>query len=310
MINDIKISIVLSSYNGDKYIYDQLESLRLQTRQPDEVIIGDDCSSDSTCSIIESYIKRNKLERWIFIKNKINKGWRRNFVELINKAKGDLIFPCDQDDVWEKNKLLIMSDIMINNPNINLLVSYVTEFFTNEQKRIYPLRQINHLKKIPLTKRFMNVRFPGCAYCIRSDFAQICNYYWTDKIPHDALYWRMAMFDESLYKIGIPLIKQRKHSDSAFAIEAQKSHSLKKKLSEIEYTSQVIDGINYMLEDRGRKSLRKEKILYSAKRWNLLREKLYKSKNPFYLIFLLFYLSYYQTVKRYFLDVFLVFFYK
>ena len=60
------ISLVLATYNGEKYIIDQLESIINQSLQPDEVIIRDDCSTDATQSIIFDFIERNKL-KWKFV---------------------------------------------------------------------------------------------------------------------------------------------------------------------------------------------------------------------------------------------------
>ena len=95
----MKTSVVISTYNGEKYIIEQLDSLRKQSRPADEVIIADDCSSDHTVDIVKQYINQNKLNSWQVIVNDHNKGWRRNFMETMWNATGDLIFPCDQDDI-------------------------------------------------------------------------------------------------------------------------------------------------------------------------------------------------------------------
>ena len=65
------VSVVMSSYNGEKYIREQLESLLMQTRKIDEVIIADDCSSDNTVAIVEDFIRKNNLKsNWRIIINK------------------------------------------------------------------------------------------------------------------------------------------------------------------------------------------------------------------------------------------------
>ena len=119
----MKISIVMTTYNGEKYLIEQLDSLRDQTRKPDEVIICDDGSSDSTNRYIDKYIEENSLENWKHIINEENKGWKKNFIDGIKMSTGDLIFTCDQDDVWYKYKLELMEEIMAQKPEISLLYS-------------------------------------------------------------------------------------------------------------------------------------------------------------------------------------------
>lgn len=66
----MKISIIMSTYNGEKYLVEQLESIRLQTLQPDEIIISDDCSVDNSKEIIAQYIQKYNLSNWKYYVNK------------------------------------------------------------------------------------------------------------------------------------------------------------------------------------------------------------------------------------------------
>lgn len=78
----MKISIVLSTYNGSQYIEEQLDSLRNQTYTADEVLISDDCSQDNTVQIIETYIKKYELLNWKLEVNEKNCGWQKKFYEF------------------------------------------------------------------------------------------------------------------------------------------------------------------------------------------------------------------------------------
>lgn len=100
-----KTSIILATFNGEKYIFDQLDSINKQTHFVDEVIISDDGSTDNTRRIVLEYIEANKLINWCLIDNKYNHGVAHNFINAIKKARGDIIFLCDQDDIWETNKV-------------------------------------------------------------------------------------------------------------------------------------------------------------------------------------------------------------
>ena len=102
-LNDV--SVVIATYNGEKYIVKQLESIRNQTRKPDEVIIVDDRSNDNTFKIVKEYIQQYALRNWRIYLNDCNLGYKGNFQKGIELATGKYIFLCDQDDEWERNKI-------------------------------------------------------------------------------------------------------------------------------------------------------------------------------------------------------------
>jgi glycosyltransferase involved in cell wall biosynthesis len=112
------ISVCLATYNGAKYIREQLDSIIYQLDKNDEIIISDDGSSDETLTIIESY----NDSRIILYKNSF-KNVVLNFEFVIGKSKGDYIFLADQDDIWHKDKVKCYMDCFLKKPNISLLFS-------------------------------------------------------------------------------------------------------------------------------------------------------------------------------------------
>ncbi|RMC99279.1 glycosyltransferase family 2 protein [Aquitalea palustris] len=95
------VSIIVATYNGEKYLAQQLESIRQQTYSNIEIIFQDDVSSDSTVAIAKQV-----ADPRIHIRiNPSNMGFVRNFEEGLKAAKGDYIALCDQDDIWEANKI-------------------------------------------------------------------------------------------------------------------------------------------------------------------------------------------------------------
>lgn len=106
----MRISIALATYNGEKYIIEQLESLRLQKRPADEVIIRDDCSTDETYPLCAEYIRKHDLP-WKLFRAQKNGGYRENFRACIEKTTGDWVLLCDQDDIWEPEKLDCFEEI-------------------------------------------------------------------------------------------------------------------------------------------------------------------------------------------------------
>ena len=110
----------MCTYNGEKFIEDQLQSILLQSHQPDEIVICDDCSQDSTVKKA-----RTILSQWSgivkLIVNDHNLGYKLNFQKAINLCKGDIIFLSDQDDVWNLKKIEMMSNVLIEHINVKLV---------------------------------------------------------------------------------------------------------------------------------------------------------------------------------------------
>ena len=115
----MKISVLLTTYNGEKYIEEQLRSIFEQTRQPDEVLICDDCSKDSTREIVDHFIKSNGLsDRWNLLVNTENLGLWANSHRGVLKTTGDIFFWADQDDVWLPSKIEKMSRAFEENSEV------------------------------------------------------------------------------------------------------------------------------------------------------------------------------------------------
>ena len=97
------VSIAMCTYNGERYIKEQLESILNQTYSNLEIIISDDCSNDATIDIIKHYQKADSRIK-LFI-NKQNLGFVKNFENVISLCNGEYIALADQDDIWKKNKI-------------------------------------------------------------------------------------------------------------------------------------------------------------------------------------------------------------
>jgi len=122
------ISVCLTTYNGARFIKEQLESILTQIDKEDEIIISDDSSTDTTVEIINTINdKRIKL-----FKNEKNIGYTNNFEKALGFAKGDIIFLSDQDDIWCQNKVktflnyfdiydLLVSDAMVIDEQKNII---------------------------------------------------------------------------------------------------------------------------------------------------------------------------------------------
>lgn len=104
------ISIAMATYNGAKYVSEQLNSILSQTINDFELVVCDDCSSDDTWRILQDYVKidcRIKAHR-----NKNTLGFKENFEKAIGLCHGDYIALCDQDDIWLPNHLETLLSII------------------------------------------------------------------------------------------------------------------------------------------------------------------------------------------------------
>ena len=169
-----KISVALTTYNGSKYIVEQLKSICKQTFLPDEIVICDDCSNDNTIEIIKQFSLQSPIKIKIH-QNSINIGPRKNFEKCIQMCKGDILFFCDQDDVWLKNKVermvnefdnknvvFVFSDGYVTDSELNVIrdsewsinwAAFSTqEYFNFCQTRNFPLGHLQAIRRDVLEK--------------------------------------------------------------------------------------------------------------------------------------------------------------
>lgn len=122
-----KISVCMASYNGEKYIAEQLKSILQQLKDDDEIIVSDDGSKDNTLDAVRSFGDA----RIRIFENHGEHGYTKNFENALNQATGDVIFISDQDDVWMDNKVerclealkdheLVIHDAAMTDENLNI----------------------------------------------------------------------------------------------------------------------------------------------------------------------------------------------
>lgn len=218
------VSIIIATYNGEKYIIEQLRSILSQTVMPDEVLIYDDHSSDSTPKIIKNFIKQNGLVNWSLVENEENLGWKKNFMRGINAAKGDVIFCCDQDDVWFDNKIETMMQVMENNSEIQVLgCSFIPLFETScssinrtitklEEKSV---NTKSHITKISFDRNWLEVTKQGCMSCFKRGLVPYINAVWWDESGHDAAIWCVGILFNCAYTVNVPLMYFRRHGNNS-----------------------------------------------------------------------------------------------
>ena len=273
----MRTSIAMTTYNGKKHVLKLLDSIRTQTVQPDEVIILDDRSTDGTYEIVNEYIAKYGLRNWQNGKNETHLGWKANFREVFKRCTGDLIFLCDQDDIWMKDKIACMKKTMEENNDIRLLVSNysVLDIDRKEKIKIAGLnRDDGTVEKLRFRGSSFFVLRPGCTYCARKN---LIDELWdrdNANAPHDAMLWAYAAIDDSLYLLNKKTIQYRRHSDSASTPTCPLCRT--RRLGEIAFTIEMEE---FFLEEcqrrgyEGKSKLIEDQLAFDFKRKRILKRK-------------------------------------
>jgi glycosyltransferase involved in cell wall biosynthesis len=114
------ISIAMATYNGERHLHAQLESLAAQTLRPLELVVTDDGSTDGTMAIVEKFRRTAPFPVRVF-SNKQRLNYTKNFLRAASLCQGDWIAFCDQDDVWLEHKLATVATRIAKHPDAILI---------------------------------------------------------------------------------------------------------------------------------------------------------------------------------------------
>ena len=119
MTSGTAISVAMATYNGERFLQEQLDSLVRQTLLPIELVVCDDGSTDSTVEILRRFVTSSPFPVRLY-QNETRLGPGFNFLSALARCAGDLVAFCDQDDVWQEPKLRICADAM-RDPSVALV---------------------------------------------------------------------------------------------------------------------------------------------------------------------------------------------
>ncbi len=213
-----KVQILLATFNGEKFLREQLDSIVNQQYKYWELLIHDDGSSDNTISIVKQYQNNYPKKVKLLNDQKIFSSASKNFFHLIKhrSREANLYCLCDQDDIWQKNKLKIIVE-RYNTKDFKepLLIHSDLSLINDEGK----LLEKSHNKLINYQKNFITQNtalyynaVPGCAMTINSPLADkisYCKY----MVMHDWWILLSALYENTnILFIKLPLVKYRQHS--------------------------------------------------------------------------------------------------
>lgn len=200
----------MPTYNGGKFLREQLDSIYTQTLLPDEVIVVDDCSTDDTIKILEEYKVKYGLK---FFRNEKNLGYNKNFEKAITLCSGDYIALADQDDIWLPTKIeKCYNVIKETDPDIPSLVSC----FNSTNKDVLGKRQIIKGVVGSWKHNLTIYTSQGCTLMFNRKLLEYIIPF-QPGIMYDAYIGFVASLIGNRYYIGERLMYYRIHNNNAFA---------------------------------------------------------------------------------------------
>jgi glycosyltransferase involved in cell wall biosynthesis len=219
---NLLVSIAVCTYNGTKFLREQLDSLVQQTYTRKEIIVIDDCSTDGTLKILEEY--GNKYNFFSYFQNKHNLGYVKNFEKAISLCKGDYIALSDQDDIWELDKIKLQVAHIGDHALIYHDSACIDENGRSLNKKLSDVCLL-YQGHLPYPFMFFN-SVSGHSMLFRSNLVP-------DILPFDARYfhdkWIAFIASErgGIKLLPQQLVKYRQHSSSStdlLEIRASKKH--------------------------------------------------------------------------------------
>lgn len=218
------ISICIATYNGARYIGEQLASILKQLSAEDEVVVSDDGSTDGTLDIV----RRFNDHRIRIVDGPQRHSPTLNFEWALRNAKGEYIFLADQDDVWLEGKVrrcveeLQMCDCVVSDAR-------VTDSLLNTTSE--SLFQLMHVRRGRLSNLLWRNGYTGCCMAFKREVLSKALPFPTDIPMHDIWIGNVAAFCGSLHFIDDRLLLFRRH-DAAISCNGKESnYSLWQKLS-------------------------------------------------------------------------------
>jgi len=216
------ISIALATYNGEKYLAAQLDSLARQTVLPSELVVSDDASVDGTRDIIGEFARNAPFPVRLY-QNDARLGYRANFMRAVALCGSELIAFCDQDDVWKPEKIAVITrpfrdpDVLLAYHNAEVVdqdggsLGHLYRDLSSEQ-------QFSPLEPNPwrLVPGFTQVFRRALTEYSFLHPASIDAYWPTECLAHDQWHLFLAAVFGCIVQVSQPLVRYRQHGANAF----------------------------------------------------------------------------------------------
>lgn len=298
----MKISVAVATYNGEKFIEEQLLSIMNQTLPVDEVVICDDGSTDNTVALCRAFIEKHSLEGWSVYENAQNRGYCLNFYGAIDRCSGDVIFLADQDDRWHNDKTEKMVKCLMENEEITVLSCRYD--IINGNGEIIENFYIPYLgDRFDGSLEYLSAdSFIGCSYirgfamCFKKELKEFLKPIdLKSMLSHDWYICFLGALKGKTAVLNTKLTDYRYHFDNVSLSDMTRKTFLGDRKKRVDGLSESIEGHTYLKEfctdEKDRRNI--EKLIKLEKK----RLKFLNNKNPFLWLSLILYINLY---KRYY----------
>jgi glycosyltransferase involved in cell wall biosynthesis len=216
----VRISVCMTTYNGAKYIHDQVSSILKQIKDDDELIVCDDRSTDTTVEILSSF----QDGRIRIVINDENLGFSKNFSKCISLAQGDIIFLSDHDDIWLPNKVATYLKIFEEKSDVVSIMSNMEIIDENglvTNSRFLDLKSGYNNRVWRVVKNFVKSTYYGCSIAFRKELvAKVL------PLPFHFDTWIGLVSDiyGRCYHLDEVTMQYRRHSNNFSTLKTSKLH--------------------------------------------------------------------------------------
>lgn len=234
-MNNKRISIAIATYNGERFLREQLDSLYSQTRLADEVVVSDDGSTDGTIRILEEYRQRYGLQYSIHSEQQ---GVNGNFMHAIAMTTGDYICICDQDDIWKTNKIAMLEKAMEQQKqDMPVAIASMREDIDSAGQPIAGCEKAKYSSGFLATAMTLN-RSQGCTMMLNRQLAtRVLEIYTQEekakKLLYDVLISMVAAIEGEKVNLPDQLMYYRHHENNTIDCYTRKRKSMAKRIQQM-----------------------------------------------------------------------------
>lgn len=221
----VSVSIALATYNGERFLARQLESLAWQTQPPDELVVTDDCSTDRTVEMLEEFGRSAPFPVRVVV-NERTLNYRANFLKAAGLCASDVILFCDQDDVWRPQKVAIMAGAFAADPDLSL--AYHNATIVDAQERdlsiMFDPAEQNAILDSDIPPPWHFAR--GLVQGFRRELLAFddlwplaCEHFDSGRLGHDRWYFFLALAAGRIRFVDEDLLMYRQHGANAYGAD-------------------------------------------------------------------------------------------
>jgi glycosyltransferase involved in cell wall biosynthesis len=205
----MRTSVCMAAYNGARHIYEQINSILPQLDREAEIIVIDDSSTDDTVKVVEG-IGDGRIR---LIRHDRNLGVVKTFERAIRESRGEIIFLADQDDVWCKNKVDLVRNVFLSQPEISLVISDAIKI---DRQGTVTSNTVLYSKSFHpgLVQNLVRNSYLGCTMAFRRSLLNYCLPFPGDTPMHDMWIGLVNQLVGRAEFIPEPLISYRRHGDN------------------------------------------------------------------------------------------------